>query len=228
MTGIMGKSISFWKNDMKMSNLRSPCCCKDEEMKPDELKQPDPVQEEVLKLEFSKKSTIKFQTVRDELTTGNKSTAMTININKSDTISSSELKEKKKYNDWSNEEDMLLVRLCNSHYYKKWKKIASIIGNGKTPRICAYRIKKLEKTMDLTQFKNNKVIKEEDKMFKDSGSIRSSDKTSSIFEFKKRKKLRKLVFVVSLIFYSRDQIVSLIISRPSSPISHQTHKLAVK
>ena len=64
------------------------------------------------------------------------------NLNKLEILS--EKKEKKKYNDWNPEEDALLLRLCDSNFQKKWKKIALIIGN-KTPRMCAYRIKKIHK-----------------------------------------------------------------------------------
>jgi hypothetical protein len=97
-------------------------------------------------------------------------------------------KEKLKYNDWKPEEDILLMKLCNSRFHKKWKKIAIIIG-GKTPRKCAYRIKKLEKTMDnfeimmskLNRCGENDLIKEYRNQFK---------RLSSQKNIKKRKKLK--------------------------------------
>jgi hypothetical protein len=64
--------------------------------------------------------------------------------------------EKLKYNDWKPEEDILLMKLCNSQFHKKWKKIALLIGD-KTPRKCAYRIKKLEKHMHNFEIMKSKL-----------------------------------------------------------------------
>jgi hypothetical protein len=70
----------------------------------------------------------------------------------------SEQKEKKKYNDWSFDEDLLLLRLYKvAKLNKKWRKISKMIGNKKTPRMCSYRFKKLNKYVYIN--KHNELVK---------------------------------------------------------------------
>jgi len=205
MRGLMDKSLNFWKNDLKMSKIGSGCCCQ-RDIIIEEPKIQGAIPEELPFYEPTKKGATIFKTIKKE----DQRNPLTINDNlgKIEKHSSSENREKKKYNDWNNDEDELLIRLCNSHYYKKWKKIATIIGNGKTPRMCAYRIKKLEKEenqLNLTKLKQyeelNKKMKEQDKLLKDSMSTKS-EKSSSLIELKKRKKMRKLInFVIIIIIY---------------------------
>jgi hypothetical protein len=73
-----------------------------------------------------------------------------------------EQKEKKKYNDWNFEEDLLLLKLCKTtKMNKKWRKISKLIGNKKTPRMCSYRFKKLSKFVYIN--KHNELIKRKSK-----------------------------------------------------------------
>jgi hypothetical protein len=205
MRGLMDKSLNFWKNDLKMSKIGNGCCCQ-RDILIEEPKIQGAIPEELPFYEPTKKGATIFKTIKKE----DQRNPLTINDNlgKIEKHSSSENREKKKYNDWNKDEDELLLRLCNSHYYKKWKKIATIIGNGKTPRMCAYRIKKLEKEenqLNLTKLKQyehlNKKMKEQDKLLKDSMSTKS-EKSSSLIELKKRKKMRKLInFVIIIIIY---------------------------
>lgn len=199
----MDKSLFFWKNDVKISKLGNACCCQRDEIVVEEPKIKGGVTEELPFYEPVKKNTTIFKTIKKDMLKNqindNNNVGKLENLN-------SEVREKKKYNDWNKDEDNLLLRLCKSHYYKKWKKIATIIGNGKTPRMCAYRIKKLEKEenkfnfMKLKQFDNlNKKVKEQDKFLKDSVSTKS-EKSSSFIELKKRKKMRKLINFVTKIY----------------------------
>ena len=189
----MDKSLNFWKNDLKISKIGNPCCCDREQYIYDQPTTNDIKMENLPFYEPNKKVTNIFKTIKSDATTN---ISFSANFNKSDI--SFDNKDKKKYNDWKHEEDMMLIKLCNSHYHRKWKKISLIIGNNKTPRMCAYRLQKLLKTDESKNFRL-KESRNMEKLLDDYERLRGSEVTSSILEIKKRKKKKRKIHYVYLI-----------------------------
>ena len=187
---MVGNSYSFWNKDIKLtSTISNPCCCPNDNSNSESLlvTKENGLNELPDKINFKVRPKNKiFKTFKDTI---------------SDTLSIPI--EKKKYNDWTHEEDLLLIQLYNSGLNKRWKKIASIIGN-KTSRMCGYRIKKLEK---LFQQKNEGTrIYEIKNKKKDLITIRDENENIILREIKENKRIKKIhkrrkLIKVKIIFY---------------------------
>lgn len=138
--------MNFWKYDLK---IPKPCCSREISESLEIPKNVVNTQEELKSLNQKSKHSLKdlFKTERTSIGEGKVEIPKPKKVLNGLSSIRFKRKEKLKYNDWKPEEDILLMKLCNSRFHKKWKKIAIIIGD-KTPRKCAYRIKKLEKIMD--------------------------------------------------------------------------------
>jgi len=100
-------------------------------------------------------------------------------------------REKKKYNDWSFEEDLHLLKLCKSvKLRKKWRKISKLIGNNKTPRMCSYRFTKLNKLVYIN--KHNELVKR--KGIKEAKEIFGYD-INEMLNINEKKVLRKVKII---------------------------------
>ena len=144
--GIINQSVHFWKNEIK---IPKPCCASRENNEFEETCKKSDSTVEQLPIYIKKNKLLSkefFKTVKP-LDPEGKCEAYKNEKKFKNSEKRMRKNEKLKYNDWKAHEDILLMKLCNSQFHKKWKKIAHLIG-GKTPRKCAYRIKKLEKHLN--------------------------------------------------------------------------------
>ena len=152
MREILNKSTNFWKNDLTFPKVARPCCCPSETTDTEHNSKISQISMEQLPL-FQNKHLDIFKTIKRSEVLKYKEDIILLNKNNINL----ETKEKKKYNDWEPNEDILLLRLCNSNLHNKWKKISLMIGK-KTPRMCAYRIKKLQKHLNILKKRGKEHI----------------------------------------------------------------------